>query len=274
VNLIRVPMPERLREMAMNPPTVPVTPRDAATIVVVRDGDEGIEAYLMRRQTSMAFAAGMYVFPGGGLMTSDVEVDVPWVGPGAQEWGRRFRCAPDLARGLVVAAVRETFEETGILLAGPDEHTVVSDTGGDDMQAARGALDEGEISFADFLDDHRLVLRADLLGAWANWITPAFEPRRYDARFFVAALPAGQRVGAISRESDQAVWAPLSRVLARVESGEAAMMQPTIAVCREVSQHSAASIVDASHRRTFETIAPRLVLVDDQPYLETYQGDS
>lgn len=266
-------MPERLREAATNPPELPAEARDASTIVVVRDGDEGIEAYLMRRQTSMAFAAGMYVFPGGGLMASDIEHDVPWAGPDAAEWGRRLRCDPDLARGLVVAAVRETFEETGILLAGPDANSVVSDTSGAEMQAARGALDEGEMAFADFLNDHGLVLRADLLGAWAHWITPEFEPRRYDTRFFVAALPAGQSVGAISREADRAIWAPLSRVLASVEAGEAAMMPPTIAACRDISVYTADAVVAASTERTFPTIVPHLVLVDGEPYLETYLGE-
>jgi 8-oxo-dGTP pyrophosphatase MutT (NUDIX family) len=271
--MTRVPMPAALREVAAHPPQPPVAARDAATIVVVRDGDEGIEAYLMRRQTSMAFAAGMYVFPGGGLTASDVEDDVPWVGPDADAWGARFRCDPALARGLVVAAVRETFEETGILLAGPDADTVVSDTSDDAMQAARVALDEGELSFADFLAAHGLVLRADLLGAWAHWITPEFEPRRYDARFFVAALPAGQRVGSMSRESDRASWVPLSRVLAAVEAGDAAMMPPTVAACREVAEHTASTVVDASVGRAFPTVLPRLVLVDGEPFLETPLGD-
>lgn len=271
--MTRIPISSWVRAGDVDPPDPPVVARDSATIVVVRDGGEGIEAYLMRRQTTMAFAAGMYVFPGGGLMASDVELDLPWVGPDAVEWGRRFRCAPDLARGLVVAAIRETFEETGILLAGPDAHTVVSDTSGDNMQAARGALDEGEISFADFLDTHHLVLRADLLGAWAHWITPEFERRRYDTRFFVAALPAGQRVGAISRESDRAAWAPLSRVIDAVDAGDAAMMPPTIAVCRQVAAHSASTIVEASRDRTFDTVLPRLVFVDDEPHLDIHLGE-
>ena len=267
-------MPERLREAATHPPTDPVAARDAATIVVVRDGVDGIEAYLMRRQTSMAFAAGMYVFPGGGLTASDVELDVPWVGPDAAEGGRRVRCDPPLAKGLVVAAVRETFEETGLLLAGPDAGTGVSDTSGDDLQAARGALDEGELAFADFLTDRGLVLRADLLGAWAHWITPEFEPRRYDTRFFVAALPEGQRVGTMSRESDRAAWVPLSAVLASVEAGDVAMMPPTIAACRDVSALTAATVVEASVGREFPTILPRLVLVDGEPHLETYLGET
>lgn len=266
-------MPEGLRELAAQPPASPVAPRDAATIVVVRDGDEGIEAYLMRRQTTMAFGAGMYVFPGGGLTAADVEHDVPWSGPDAQHWASLFSCDADLARGLVVAAVRETFEETGILLAGPDGETVVSDTSSADLQAARETLDAGEMSFAEFLRERDLVLRADLLGAWAHWITPAFEPRRYDARFFVAALPHGQRVGAISRESDLADWMPLSRVLARVEAGDAAMMPPTVAACQDVAAFTADTVVAAAARRSFSTIVPRLVLVDGQPFLETDAGE-
>ncbi|MFC5676351.1 NUDIX hydrolase [Aeromicrobium endophyticum] len=269
-----VPLPDALRAAAVDPPQPPVPARDAATIVVVRDGDQGVEAYLMRRQTSMAFAAGMYVFPGGGLTTSDVEHRVPWVGPDAEQWGARFRCDPALAKGLVVAAVRETFEETGILLAGPDADTVVSDTSDGEIQAARLALDTGEVSFAEFLSSRGLVLRADLLGAWAHWITPEFEPRRYDTRFFVAALPAGQRVGEMSRESDHAAWVPLSRVLAAVEAGEAAMMPPTVTACREVAAHTAATVVAASQGREFPTVLPRLVLVDDRPYLETDLGES
>ncbi|WP_456697782.1 NUDIX hydrolase [Aeromicrobium sp. P5_D10] len=272
--MIRIPLPERLRDSAANPPQTPVQPRDASTIVVVRDGDDGIEAYLMRRQTSMAFAAGMYVFPGGGLMATDSHPDIPWFGPDAEEWGRRFGCEPDLARGLVVAAVRETFEETGILLAGPDGETIVSDTTGDEMEAARVALDAGELAFADFLNDRGLVLRADLLGAWAHWITPEFEPRRYDTRFFVAALPAGQTVGTMSREADHAEWAPLTKALAAAEAGEVAMMPPTISTCRDVSVYTAATVVAASADRTFTTIVPKLVLIDGEPYLETYLGDS
>jgi len=269
-----VPLPAALRDVAAGAPQQPVAARDAATIVVVRDGEEGIEAYLMRRQTSMAFAAGMYVFPGGGVTATDIEHDVPWSGPDAAHWGELFSCDADLARGLVVAAVRETFEETGILLAGPDGGSVVSDTSADDLQAARETLDAGSLTFADFLRDHGLVLRADLLGAWAHWITPEFEPRRYDARFFVAALPDGQRVGAMSRESDHAAWAPLSRVLAAVDAGEAAMMPPTIAACRDVAAHTASTVVAASVGREFPTILPQLVLVDGEPYLETYLGEN
>ena len=163
---MRIPVPERLREHARGYSGTVAEARHASTIIVVRDGTDGIEAYLMRRQTSMAFAAGMYVFPGGGMHPSDVTEDVPWAGPAPAEWARRLDCDEALARGLVVAAVRETFEETGVLLAGPDESTVLSDTSGVDMQAARATLEAGELTFGAFLLSHGLVLRSDLIGAW------------------------------------------------------------------------------------------------------------
>ncbi len=274
MSLTRIPLPDRLRTAAEQRGSDPVQPKDAATIVVVRDGDDGIEAYLMRRQSSMKFAAGFYVFPGGGVQADDRDADIPWSGPGADVWAARFGCDVSLARGLVVAAVRETFEETGVLLAGPDADTVLADTSTPDLQQARDDLEERRIGFGDFLSGRGLVLRADLLGAWSHWITPAFEPRRYDTRFFVAALPAGQRVGTISRESDHARWVPLREVLAAITAGEAEMMPPTIATCRQVASLTAATIVAASKDQVIEPIEPRVVEVDGELFLETELGEN
>lgn len=270
---MRAPLSERQIEKARRAPDQPAVPKDAATIIVVRDGDEGIEAFLMRRQTSMAFAAGMYVFPGGGMQPSDAAADMPWAGPDSQAWAMQLGCEESLARGLVVAAVRETFEETGVLLAGPDAHTVLTDTSSAEMQAARGALETGDLDFATFLRGHSLVLRSDLIGAWAHWITPAFEQRRYDTRFFVAALPAGQRVGAMSGEADRAGWVPLARAIASFEAGEAAMLPPTITVCREVVDRTADGIVAATKERAVKTVAPIVVEQDGEFFLETDLGE-
>lgn len=262
-----LPLPERLRQY-VDRVKDPVPPRDAATIAVVRDGAQGIEAFLMRRQASMAFAAGMYVFPGGGVHESD-RTPVNWVGPSADEFAARLGCDPGLAHALVVAAVRETFEETGVLLAGPDDQNVYGDTCGPDMLAARQDLEAGRLSFAQFLDTYDLVLRADLIGVWAHWITPAYEPRRYDTRFFVAALPEGQAVGPVSTEADRSMWAPLRTVLERVDAGEAAMLPPTAVTCRELAQHTAATVLAAAALRVVTPIEPRIVEIDGRLFLET-----
>src|SRR5664279_3115068 len=96
-----VPVPPTLVEYARKQQGSVASPRDASTVVVVRDGDDGLEAYLLRRQQSMKFAPGMYVFPGGGVDEADANTDVPWVGASPAEWAARFGCAEDTARGLV-----------------------------------------------------------------------------------------------------------------------------------------------------------------------------
>lgn len=261
-----VPVPAILRDRLQDfDPSTAAATKDAATIAVVRDGDHGLEAFLMRRNSGMAFAPGMYVFPGGGVQDDDDD-PVEWVGPSPQEWAERFSCSPELARRLVVAAVRETFEETGVVLAGSDENSVVGDT--TDLDAARDDLEAKKYSFARFLNDHDLVFRADLLGAWAHWITPNFEPRRYDTRFFVAALPHGQRISTVSTEADKHLWAPLSAVLARVDEGTAAMLPPTSVTCRELAPLSADEVLSAAADRSIHQIEPRPVKVDGQWWLD------
>lgn len=268
-----VPVPPSLVEHALKQKGEVAAPRDASTVVVVRDGADGLEAYLLRRQQSMKFAPGMYVFPGGGVDDTDSNTDVPWAGAPPSEWAERFGCSEETARGLVCAAVRETFEESGVLLAGPDAHSVVADTSGPEWQSARLALEAHEFSFAEFLLARELVLRADLLGAWAHWITPAFEPRRFDTRFFVAVLPVGQAVGHLAREADRAAWAPLAAVLASVDAGETSMLPPTHITCRELADLSADDVLDAALQRRIFPIAPELVEVDGQHFLRTALGD-
>ena len=154
----------------------------------------------------MAFAAGMYVFPGGGVDPRDFDHTVGWAGPTAEEWAERLGTDAPMARALVCAAVRETFEESGVLLAGASGDEVVADTTGDDWEADRVALEARELSLTAFLERRGLVLRSDLLGAWAGWLTPVFEPRRYRTWFFVAVLPEGQRTRDVSSESASVTW--------------------------------------------------------------------
>ncbi|GAA3313752.1 hypothetical protein GCM10020219_026540 [Nonomuraea dietziae] len=129
----------------------PVPARDAATVVILRDGARGPQVYLLRRKASMAFAAGAYVFPGGLVDPRDTDQAVAWAGPSPKEWGEVFNADEKTARGLVCAAVRETFEESGVLLAGQGEDAVVADTTGDDWEADRVALIDRSLAFADFL---------------------------------------------------------------------------------------------------------------------------
>ncbi|WP_341350983.1 hypothetical protein [Nocardioides convexus] len=157
-----------------------------------RAGADGApEVYLLRRQVTMDFAGGMCVFPGGGVDPRDFDHEVAWAGPTPAEWAARLGTEEDLARALVCAAVRETFEESGVLLAGSSAGEVVADTTGEDWEADRVALESRELSLTDFLDRRGLVLRTDLLGIWSGWLTPVFEPKRYRTWFFVAQAARG-----------------------------------------------------------------------------------
>lgn len=237
----------------------PARTRDAATVVLLRDAP--LEAYLLRRKTTMAFAAGAYVFPGGAVDPRDADRAVAWAGPSPAEWGEIFRADEGTARGLVCAAVRETFEESGVLLAGPDATTVVADTTGDDWEADRLALIDRTLSFAEFLDRRGLVLRSDLLRAWAHWITPAVEPRRFDTRFFVAGLPPGQRTRDVGGEADQVVWLRPRTALDRAAAGELFLMAPTYRTLQEMAAFETIGEV-FSAQREITTVEPAAVEVD------------
>ena len=168
----------------------------------------------------MAFAGGMTVFPGGGVDQRDADASLAWAGPDAGLVGGAVRLRPGLAAALVCAAVRETFEESGVLLAGPDADSVVADTR--PYADAAQALVDRTLSLAEFLAATGLVLRADLLRPWANWLTPEEEPRRYDTRFFLAELPAGQRADGVTTEADHAGWQRPGRRHRGLESRAAA----------------------------------------------------
>ena len=197
-----------------------------------------VDVFMLRRVATMAFAPRMMVFPGGGVDPRDADPDLPWAGPSPAEWGRTLVADEATARELVVAAVREVFEECGVLLAGADAHAVVGDVSGPQWQAERAALLTHEVSLAQVLIGRGLVLRSDLLRARARWITPEFEPKRYDTRFFAALLPVGQIADDQTSEADHADWADPARLLQDYASGSVLMLPPTV-VC--VEQLAAAS---------------------------------
>ncbi|WP_030615809.1 NUDIX hydrolase [Streptomyces sclerotialus] len=252
--------PDRIRALASGELT-PVTPRRAATVMLLRDSGHGPAVHMLRRRASMAFAGGAYAYPGGSVDLRD-ERPVAWAGPARTEWAARLDVEESVAQAVVCAAVRETFEEAGVLLAGPSADTVVADTTGDDWEADRAALVARELSFADFLDRRGLVLRSDLLGAWARWITPEFEPRRYDTWFFVAALPEGQRTRNASTEADRTVWTRPAEAAAGYDRGELLMMPPTIATLRTLEPYGSASeALAASARQDLTPVLARAELV-------------
>lgn len=260
----------------------PAEPRDAATVMLLRpaapprpgagSGDAGpFRVYLLRRKASMAFAPGAFVFPGGSVDPRDADAEVAWAGPDAAEWARALDAPDDLARALVCAAVRETFEECGVLLAGPAPGEVVADTRGDDWQADRRALVDRSVSLAGLLGRRGLVLRSDLLKPWARWITPEIESRRFDTRFFAAVLPAGQRTADVAAETDgeadAAAWLTPSAAIAAARRKEILLMPPTAVSLAELAEHSSVESVLAAPRELAPTL-PTISLVHGEPWLD------
>ncbi len=215
--------------------TAAVEPKAAATVVLLRPGRTGLEVLLTRRPSSMAFAADMHVFPGGRVDEAD----------GAPELLRRSVLSPEQASTALggdlaprdalatyVAAIRELFEEAGILLAdgGRDLNVMPPPY----LSQARSALVGGEARFASIAAELGLRLRTDWLVPLSRWVTPPTLPRRFDARFFAAGLPAGARV---SFEGDEVAghdWLTPTAGLARMAAGEIGMWLPTSATLQQL----------------------------------------
>jgi 8-oxo-dGTP pyrophosphatase MutT (NUDIX family) len=203
-----------------------MVPRPAATVMLLRDTADGVAVFLLQRHSRMDFAPGTTVFPGGGVDDRDRDFDVAWAGPAPDWWAQRMAVDEGLALALVCASVRETFEECGVLLAGPDDHSVVGDATA--YSAARAQLASGDLALSDFLRGENLVLRSDLLRPWANWVTPTRgHTRRYDTYFFVAALPEGQHADDQTSEAVSAEWTLPAKALEDFGAGRTFLLPPT-----------------------------------------------
>jgi 8-oxo-dGTP pyrophosphatase MutT (NUDIX family) len=244
----------------------------AATVMLVRDsqapGASPLEVFLQRRAASMAFAPSMLVFPGGRVDTRDDRPDVSWAGRSPEQWADVLGTDTESTRLLVTAAIRELFEECGVLLAGPDENTVVTDVSAPVWHERRMSLTRHEISLADVLAHEGLVLRSDLLSYRAHWVTPVFEPRRYDTRFFAALVPQGQVPDDLTSEADHADWADPAQTLAALEEGTVMMLPPTRVCLEDLAAMDSLEEL-ATDARDVVRVMPELTVLDEGLALRT-----
>ena len=259
---------EELARAFLRGDKTPAEPRHASTVILLRDGSGGPEAYLLRRVKGMAFAGGMHVFPGGSVDPADAEAHTGWAGPPASQWARWFAADEPLARALVCAAVRETFEECGVLLAGPSEHELLADVSSDEWEAERVALEAREQSLSELLDRRGLVLRADLLRPFAHWITPEVEPKRFDTRFFLAQMPAGQVCRHVGGEADERLWVRVKDALGQ----SLTLMPPTYTSLSDLSGYDTVRQA-LDEDRQVKVVAPKLVLLPDDTVKFVVPGD-
>ena len=249
-------LPPGFAETLDAPPTA-VAPKPAATVVLMRDHDGELQVLLLKRHRASGFVPGAYVFPGGRIDEADADA-------------RLIENCAIPERGAVPAhywfgAVREVFEETGVLLArtasgawAPD--ALFSET----IEAWREKLMNNAASLIEIVDAEELKVVLDDVVYFSHWITPEAEPRRYDTRFFAAALPDGRQIRADEREMVDALWISPAEALERFSANRLPMVFPTVRTLQELSKFASVQDALATLRtRIVEPVLPRLVRTED-----------
>ncbi|MFN2427641.1 MAG: NUDIX hydrolase [Candidatus Binatia bacterium] len=213
----------------------PLPVRDAATVLALRDTEAGPQVFMVRRDSRMGFLGGAHVFPGGAVDPRDCQPQLQQLASGFEAVGDLGRIHPDplRARGLLMAAVRELFEESGILLARDADGDWV-DLEEEGARATRLAAGRSELSnhggdFAGLLETDHLRIDVSGLRLFAHWITPEREKKRFDTRFFVARAPERQCARHCEIESSAGEWITPALALARYRAREIELVPPTIA---------------------------------------------
>lgn len=234
---MKLPLPSAMAQRALAFSGTPAPARPAATVVLL--DPESFEVYVLKRASSMVFG-GVHAFPGGRVDPSDRPETL------RPDWPERLGVPDEQARAVVGAAVRELFEEAGVLLAGPmsEPDRTVGDVSGPQWEADRAAVARHELGLAELLARRGLRLRDDLLLPWSRWITPEFEPKRFDTWFFVALLPGAQVARDVSGEAEGTSWVRPGAV------GGLTMLPPTRVTLAQLAAYgSVADLVAASATR-------------------------
>ncbi len=270
-------------------------PRLAATVLALREAGAGalggLEVLMLRRHSRSGFAASLWVFPGGTVDEADRCLHPDrWSGVDPQALGAVLGWDGETALGLAVAAVRETFEECGLLIARHGDGAAV------DLSApaivrmrhaeveraapglgAGGATDVGARGpdWHAWLGEAGIVLDLGTLTPWSRWITPVQEPRRYDTAFFLAVAPAGQVADHDRVETTDSRWLAPAEALARHDRGELPMMFPTIVTLRELAGHDSVESAVAAARAVerLPAVRPHVVLDDDGRVVDLLHPD-
>ncbi|MFJ6418096.1 NUDIX hydrolase [Paeniglutamicibacter sp. NPDC091659] len=259
----------------------PRATRRASSVVLIRDSPNGVETYLGYRPGGSPL--GSVAFPGGSLEAGDEE-EIPWYGPSLSEWSKRLGILDQrLVRAQIVCAIRELFEETGVLLAGTDELSVVENCVSEDWMQIREAVAGQDKSFVSVLTKRGLGLRTDLLRPLSHWISPNFALRRFDTRYFAAALPVRQEPSLLQGKGGWAAWMVASDVLASRNSsslGDTAgapdtvglplsmITTPAVEVILEKIASTRGTVAYLSVRRELKSYHPDLVQVGDNFFLD------
>lgn len=237
--------------MSKPPEKQPATARPASTVVILRDGTEGIEVFMVVRHQQIDFASGALVFPGGKVDSEDS--DAAWS-------DLATRPAPSPDRSFFIAAGRETFEEAGLMLArhrGTNE-IIDADAAHRLVETYRAPLLEGETTFIDIVRREDLVLAADLMVPFAHWITPEIVPKRFDTHFLLIAAPVAQLGAHDGGESVESIWITPQRALSDAEAGNRTLVFATRMNLTKLARYATVSeAVAATRARPVVTVVPK-----------------
>ena len=245
---------------------VPAVP--SATVVVARQGASGPELLMVRRRAGDAFGDS-YAFPGGVLDHDESASHAFCEGSSEAATNERLR-VDDGGLDYYVAAIRELFEETGILLARDTDGNWVSDYDDDrTMQEQRKRVDRGEMRWSQFLKQRGLVMACDALHYFAHWETPVKRPKRWSARFFLAELPPGQDATHDGTELTDCRWLSAAQVLANAREGNMELPYPTTRTLEWLAAHdSVASLkawADSRVSDGIDKVRPMWITTDGKP---------
>ncbi len=248
---------------------VPV--QDATTVILLRDTAVGPEAFTMTRALTMAFSAGATVFPGGKVDHTDEVAEQFFSRTDMLFWQNALGATPAQARRLLIATLRETFEEAGVLFARPACGGQLVDAR--QFEEERERIEKHQLSFADFLTRYRLVPDFSYLRPWSRWITPAGEPKRYDTRFLLAALPPGQEAVLTTAEATSVAWLRPLEAMELFRQGSTYLMPPTWAQFHRLQDFSS---VDAALTASPEIapIEPEFITGSDPLRVRFPQADA
>jgi 8-oxo-dGTP pyrophosphatase MutT (NUDIX family) len=241
-------------------PDPPVTPRDSATVILVRDGAQGLDVFMLERHLRSDFAGGAYVFPGGTIDDRDTDHAAARFLDGPAQNG-------DVDAAFYLCAIRETFEEAGVLLARRGTTPVTFDDAGDleRFAAYRQELNARGGSLAAIAEHEGLRYAADALHYYQRWITPEFSPKRYDTRFFVAAMPEGQHPLHDDVETTASTWIRPADALTQAADGSFSIIFPTRKCLESLTRFATTDELIASTRgKRIEAVLPSVVLSDGQ----------
>jgi 8-oxo-dGTP pyrophosphatase MutT (NUDIX family) len=235
----------------------PAEPKPAATAVLMRDGARGLEVLLLKRHRSSGFVPGAYVFPGGRTDEGDAA-------PELLSHALHMQTS-EVPLHFWFAAVREVFEETGVLLARDQQGSWVPDTThADGVEKLRLELMDNAVSLLDVLRACHCRIDLENVVYFAHWITPVVEPRRYDTRFFAAALPEARVIRPDPREMTDALWLRPEDALDRFAIGQLPMVFPTVRTLEQLSSFvSTADALNKLRVGRVEPVLPRLVRTQD-----------